>query len=441
MSTTLYRGGAVVTPAVLAAPGPADAPSALLVADGVVVWVGGADEADGLADAADEVVELDGALVTPGFVDAHAHVLDTGLVRAGVDLGRCGSVAEVLATVHAAVAGPVGRRLAAEGSPLTGWGWAEDGWPEGRPPTREELDAAAGGAPVYLGRVDLHAGVVSTSFAQVLGLRDLPGWRADGLVTGAAHDAARAALRDLPADVRDARCRGALASAAQAGVVAVHEQSAPHTDSRAGLAALLALTADPASGLPLVVGYRAELCETADDVRALAAAVPGLAGVGGDLAADGSLGSRTAALRAPYADVPAGWPHPAGRLDLTAEQVSNHVASATRAGCRRRSTSSGTARSTRCCSASGWPPRSRAWMRCAPAGTGWSTPRCWTRPRWPPSCCSASPRRCSRRSTRRGAGTTARTRRGSVADARRRCTRWPTCARRGCRWRSGRTAR
>ncbi|NHT16537.1 amidohydrolase family protein [Cellulomonas sp. IC4_254] len=332
MSTTLYRGGAVVTPAVLAAPGPADAPSALLVADGVVVWVGGADEADGLVDAADEVVELDGALVTPGFVDAHAHVLDTGVVRAGVELGRCGSVAEVLAAVHAAVAGPVGRRLAAEGSPLTGWGWAEDGWPEGRPPTREELDAAAGGAPVYLGRVDLHAGVVSTSFAQVLGLRDLPGWRADGLVTGAAHDAARATLRDLPADVRDARYRGALASAAQAGVVAVHEQSAPHTDTRAGLAALLALTADPASGLPLVVGYRAELCETADDVRALAAAVPGLAGVGGDLAADGSLGSRTAALRAPYADAPAGWPHPAGRLDLTAEQVSNHVASATRAG-------------------------------------------------------------------------------------------------------------
>jgi predicted amidohydrolase YtcJ len=332
VSTTLYRGGAVLTPAVLAAPATADAPSALLVVDGAIAWVGGADEADGLADGADEVVDLGGALVTPGFVDAHAHVLDTGLVRAGVDLGAAASLAEALAAVHAAAAGPVGRRLAAEGSPLTGWGWAEDGWPEQRPPTREELDAAAGGAPVYLGRVDLHAGVVSTSFAEVLGLRALPGWRADGLVTGDAHTAARAALRDLPADVRDARYRGALESAARAGVVAVHEQSAPHTDTRAGLAALLALTADPAAALPLVVGYRAELCETADDVRALAAAVPGLAGVGGDLAADGSLGSRTAALRAPYADAPEGWPHPAGRLDLPAEQVSNHVASATRAG-------------------------------------------------------------------------------------------------------------
>jgi len=332
VSTTLYRGGAVVTPAVLAAPATADAPSALLVVDGAVAWVGGADEADGLADGADEVVHLGGALVTPGFVDAHAHVLDTGLVRAGVELGACASLAEALAAVRDAAAGAVGRRLAAEGAPLTGWGWAEDAWPEGRPPTRDELDAAAGGAPVYLGRVDLHAGVVSTSFAEVLGLRALPGWRADGLVTGEAHAAARAALRDLPADVRDARYRGALEQAARAGVVAVHEQSAPHTDTRAGLAALLALTADPAAALPLVVGFRAELCETTDDVRALAAAVPGLAGVGGDLAADGSLGSRTAALRAPYADAPDGWPYPAGRLDLTAEQVSNHVASATRAG-------------------------------------------------------------------------------------------------------------
>ena len=332
VSTTLYRGGAVVTPAVLAAPGTPDAPSALLVVDGVVAWTGAADEADGLADGADEVVDLRGALVTPGFVDAHAHVLDTGLARAGVDLAACGSLAEVLAAVHAAATGAVGHRLAAEGSPLTGWGWAEDAWPEGRPPTRQELDAAAAGAPVYLGRVDLHAGVVSTSFAEVLGLATLPGWRADGVITGAAHAAARAAVRDLPADARQARCRGALESAARAGIVAVHEQSTPETDTRAGLAALLALTADPASALPLVLGWRAELCETADDVRALAAAVPGLAGVGGDLASDGSLGSRTAALRSPYADTPDGWPHPAGRLDLTAEQVSNHVASATRAG-------------------------------------------------------------------------------------------------------------
>jgi predicted amidohydrolase YtcJ len=326
--STLYRSGTVVVPAD-GAGGPV--PTALLVADGTIAWLGGEDEADGLADAADEVVHLGGALVTPGFVDAHAHVLDAGLRLDGLDLHGTASLDDALAAVRAAVQGPAGRRAAADGAPLTGYGWDEHTWPEGRPPTRAELDAAAGGAPVYLGRADLHSGVVSTSFADVLGLATRPGWREDGLVTGEAHQAARDAVLDVGAR-REGLLRRALDAAARAGVVAVHEQSAPHIDTRAGLLALLALTADPASRLPLVVGYRAELCETTDDAREVAAALPGIAGVGGDLGVDGSLGSRTAALRAPYADVPAGAPDPAGRLALTAEQVSNHVAAVTRAG-------------------------------------------------------------------------------------------------------------
>lgn len=335
MSTTLYRGGTVLTPDVLTTAGtaaPVPAPTALLVVDGVVAWLGHEDEADGLADAADEVLRLDGALVAPGFVDAHAHVLDTALRIDGLDLSGCTSLDDALAAVRDAVAGPVGRRLAVEGGPLVGWGWDEHAWPGDRAPTRADLDAAAGGAPVYLGRVDLHSAVVSTSFAQVVGLTTLPGWQEDGRVTGEAHATARAAVRDVGDTRRAELDRAALAAAARAGVVALHEQSAPQTDSRAGLAGLLALTADPGSGLPLVVGYRAELCETADDAREVAAALPGLVGVGGDLDVDGSLGSRTAALRAPYVDLPDGATELTGVLALTAEQVSNHVAAVTRAG-------------------------------------------------------------------------------------------------------------
>ncbi|WP_454048761.1 amidohydrolase [Cellulomonas sp. Marseille-Q8402] len=335
MSTTLYRGGALVTPAVLATATsgvPEPGPTALLVVDGVIAWLGGEDEADGLADGADDVVRLDGALVTPGFVDAHAHVLDTALRLDGLDLSSCPSLEDALTAVRAAVDGPAGRRLAVEGGPLAGWGWDEHAWRGDPAPTRADLDAAAGGAPVYLGRVDLHSAVVSTSFAEVVGLVGLPGWRADGRVTGEAHAAARAAVRDVGDARRGELDRSALTAAARAGVVALHEQSAPQNDTRAGLAGLLARTADPASALPLVVGYRAELCETADDAREVAAALPGLAGVGGDLAVDGSLGSRTAALRAPYVDLPTGSTGLAGHLALTAEQVSNHVAAVTRAG-------------------------------------------------------------------------------------------------------------
>lgn len=322
MSSTLYRNGVIHSSADPFA-------EALLIADGLVTWIGANDTADGLAASADEVVDLDGSLVAPAFVDAHAHVLETAFVLDGLDLSpRAGvrSLQDALDRVAAAA------RDLAPGAILLGHGWDEVPWPEGRAPRRDELDRAAGGAPVYLARVDVHSAVVSTSFAEAAALPSLPGWSADGRVDGEAHQAARAAARDVDPARREALYRRALGEAAAHGIASLHEQSAPYIDTREGLRTLLALTGDAASGLPHVVGYRGELCVTTDDARELLEAIPGLTGIGGDLNIDGSLGSRTAALRAPYQDVEAGDPDSAGSLYLTAEQVCNHVASVTRAG-------------------------------------------------------------------------------------------------------------
>ncbi|GMA89312.1 hypothetical protein GCM10025868_45620 [Angustibacter aerolatus] len=72
---------------------------------------------------------------------------------------------------------------------------------------------------------------------------------------------------------------------------------------------------------------------TADEARAVVErlVLPGgvrLRGLAGDLCADGSIGSRTAALRAPYADAP----EHRGHAYLTAEQVRDHVVACTEAG-------------------------------------------------------------------------------------------------------------
>lgn len=319
MTSTLYRHGVVHSPADPFA-------EALLVEDGVVAWLGSDDTADGLVAGVDEVVELDGALVAPAFVDAHVHLLETALAGAGLDLTPTG--APTLAAALGAVAAVAARRAPGDRRVVHGTGWDERAWPEGRPPTLDELDAAGQGLPVYLARVDVHSAVVSSALADLAGLRDLPGWSPDGRVTGAAHHAARDVARDVTAAERTALYRAVLAKAAAAGIVSVHEQSAPHIDTRDGLRELLAMTADPASGLPLVVGYRGEACVTVDDARALLADLPGLTGIGGDLGVDGSLGSRTAALRHPYADDPS----TSGDLHLTAEQIANHVTAVTRAG-------------------------------------------------------------------------------------------------------------
>ena len=119
----------------------------------------------------------------------------------------------------------------------------------------------------------------------------------------------------------------ALHAAAAAGIVAVHEQSQPEHDTREGLAALLSATSADRSGWPAVLGYRAELCETVDDARAIRSAVPGLVGLGA-IHLDGDLGDRSAALRFAYTDAPGNL----GELRIGAEQVANHTAAATRAG-------------------------------------------------------------------------------------------------------------
>lgn len=299
----------------------ADGPvEVVVVEDGRVAWLGRADQL-GVLDPDDEVVDLDGAFLAPAFVDAHVHVLETGLALVGVDLTDARSLGAALDRVERAV-------LRGADSVL-GHGWDETRWPEGRPPTRAELDRASGGRAVYLTRADLHSAVVSSALAEAADCFGAPGWRDDGLVTGEAHARARMAIRDLPEDRRMQVSGVALAHAAAQGLVSVHEHSTPVLDTRESLASLIAGTAEPGPGLPEVVGYRAELCETVDDARALLLDIPGLTGIGGDLTVDGSLGSRTAALRSPYAD---GEPGYRGTLSLAAEQIANHVAAVTRAG-------------------------------------------------------------------------------------------------------------
>ncbi len=294
--------------------------SVVVVEDGRIVWLGSTDQL-GALDPDDVVVDLDRAFVAPAFVDAHVHLLETGLALVGVDLASATSLGAALDRIE--------RAASHDMDPVLAHGWDESGWPERRPPTRAELDRAGGGRAVYAARADLHSAVVSSALAASAGCAEVEGWREDGLVTGDAHARARRAIRDLPEDRRMEVCGAALADAAAQGLVSVHEHSNAVLDTRESLASLIAATSEPGPGLPEVVGYRGELCETVDDAHALLEEIPDLTGIGGDLVVDGSLGSRTAALRSPYAD---GEPGHRGVLHLTAEQIADHVVAVTRAG-------------------------------------------------------------------------------------------------------------
>ncbi|MEV6011364.1 amidohydrolase [Streptomyces sp. NPDC051976] len=291
----------------------------MVVDGGTVAWVGSEGAADSFADGVDTVVQLDGALVTPAFTDAHVHTTATGLALTGLDLSDAASLAEALDRTAAHAAAHPGDRV------LLGHGWDETRWPERRAPSRAELDAATGGRPLYLTRTDVHSAVVSSALLELVpGVAGEPGYDPAGPLTRDAHHAARRAAYAAvtPGQRADAQ-RTALRHAASRGIGALHECGGPEISSEDDLTGLLALAA--AEPGPRVFGYWAEAARSAADLDRILAL--GATGAGGDLFVDGSLGSHTACLHAPYDDAP----H-SGVAHLDAETVARHLTLCTEHG-------------------------------------------------------------------------------------------------------------
>lgn len=322
MTSVLYRYGAVYSPADPFA-------QALLVSDGTVAWVGGDETAVTMASdgSADEVVDLAGALVTPAFVDGHVHSFDTGLLLTAVDVTGARSVVEVLDAVSAYVTANPGRTV-------LGHGWDETLLAEGRPPSIEEIDRVAGRAEVYLSRVDVHSALVSSTLAERAGCRELPGWDGTARVERDAHHAARHHARDVPEAERATAHEAALRQAAGRGLATLHEMSGPFIGGTDDLRVLLGVA--ERVGVR-VVPYWGEAATDVADVRRIAASLglpegTRLAGLAGDLSADGSIGSRTAAFREPYADNDAEQADHRGHAYLDADTIATHVVACVEAG-------------------------------------------------------------------------------------------------------------
>ncbi|HYP53042.1 MAG TPA: amidohydrolase family protein, partial [Pyrinomonadaceae bacterium] len=109
------------------------------------------------------VIDLRGRLVTPGFNDAHLHVLGGGLALMRVDLVGAATLEEAKRRVAESA-----RQLPA-GTWIRGRGWDHTLW-GGRWPTRQDLDAVAPNHPVILQRVDGHVTWVNTLALQKAGV-------------------------------------------------------------------------------------------------------------------------------------------------------------------------------------------------------------------------------------------------------------------------------
>lgn len=298
---------------------------ALLVDHGKVVATGSNAELDQRAGDA-RVIDGHGHTLLPGLIDAHGHVLELGYARTRVDLTGTQSLGEALARVKAYAAAHPDAKW------ITGGGWNQEIWKLGRFPTAKELDAAVTDRPVWLSRVDGHAGWANSAAIRWAGVtqqtQDPHGGRierdADGAPAGVFVDGATELVNaKVPAPTaaqKAAALDAALAEMASVGLTGVGDAGIDLANYQ--------LYRQYADEHKLSARIYAMILGTGGDFDVISQHGP-LIGYGNDflnvrtvkLFADGALGSRGAAMLKPYSDDP----HNRGLLFMQPDEMTAKI--------------------------------------------------------------------------------------------------------------------
>jgi hypothetical protein len=246
-----------------------------------------------------------GRTLLPGLIDAHGHVMGIGLQALQLDLSDTRSLAEALERIRAyAAANPTPRWI-------VGRGWNQERWGLGRFPTAAELDAVVRDRPVYLVRVDGHAGWANSLAMREAGIDsgtqapeggriERTGRQPSGIFVDAAMPLVRSAIPPHQPITRDLALRRAQEILLSNGLTSVADMGTSPEDwlvmRRAGDSGALNIRIfSYASGIESLLTIAGQ------------GPTPWLYGnrlrMGGvKLYLDGALGSRGAWLKQPYRD-------------------------------------------------------------------------------------------------------------------------------------------
>lgn len=284
---------------------------AMAIGSGKVLAVGSDDEVMRLAGPKTILRDLNSAntstFIFPGFNDAHVHLGPAGRTKLNVDLTGVRSLAEMLARIQTFA------NAAAPGHWLTGGNWDHTLWAKKILPTRQDLDKVTGDHPTFLGRIDGHIAIANSAALKAAGItgKTVPpqggaiDLDANGQPTGILRESAQDLVyKVIPPPSLAERRKGdelAIADALAHGVTSVQDFSDwqdfliyEQLEKEGKLDLRITEWLPFKDPLPELLKMRAH--HDAKDPMLHTGFLKGFM--------DGSLGSRTAALKAPYSDDP-----------------------------------------------------------------------------------------------------------------------------------------
>ena len=254
-------------------------------------------------------IDVAGKTLLPGLIDAHGHVMGLGYQELQVNLMGIETLEETLEVI----------KQYAESNPDLEWiqgrGWNQTLWPENEFPTAKDLDKIVADRPVWLSRVDGHAGWGNSLAMRLGGIsKDTPEVQGgkiirdnNGNATGIFIDAAEGYIQSIVPEPtvleRSLALEKALKLMAKMGITSVHD---------AGIGVdTWEMYKQFADGEKLTTRIYSMISGTGDTFDELSTSGP-IKSYANDLLAlrsvkiysDGALGSRGAAMIEEYSDDP-----------------------------------------------------------------------------------------------------------------------------------------
>ena len=298
----VFRNGKVYT-------GNDKQPSAQAVAvkGNKLVYVGNNGGVTRFTGTATRVIDLKGATVLPGFTDAHMHLSGVGAREMTLNLEGTRRLEEFLARVKERV------DKASPGQWVTGRGWIETFWKPPVFPTRQDLDGISPNNPVVLTRADGHASIANSAALRLANITRTTAAPAGGAInkdvagepTGMLIDRAQGMVRRLVPPEAEAELDEQIVKGVQREVELGWTQIQDAHGSWAEVERMRRLYRD---GKIKIRIYKTISGPSPDATRLIeqGASIGEFGGLftvrGIKVVMDGALGSRGAALLAPYTD-------------------------------------------------------------------------------------------------------------------------------------------